>query len=174
MSTRIASLTGHERTFAEDELIVTKTDAKGRLTYVNDVCIDVCGYSEAEMIGQQHSIVRHPEMPRCVFKLLWERIQAGKEIFAYVNNRAKNGDHYWVFAHITPNFAPDGTILGYHSNRRVPKREALEKIKPVYAQLVREEERHENRKAGMDSAYRMLLDILEKQGKTYDEFVLGL
>ena len=93
---------GRERTFARDELIVSKTDPKGRLVYVNDVFLEVSGFRESEIIGQPHSIIRHPEMPRAVFKLLWDVILGGKEIFAYVNNMAKNGDNYWVFAHVTP------------------------------------------------------------------------
>ncbi|WP_237051414.1 PAS domain-containing protein [Magnetospirillum sp. ME-1] len=103
---------GRERTFAHDELIVSKTDPKGRLTYVNDVFLTVSGYTESEVMGKPHSVIRHPEMPRCVFKLLWDTIADGREIFAYVNNMAKNGDNYWVFAHVTPNFDAAGQIIG--------------------------------------------------------------
>jgi PAS domain S-box-containing protein len=95
-------LTGVERTFVENEIIVSKTDLKGRITYANDVFIKLAGFTETELLGQPHSIIRHPEMPRCVFKLLWDTIAEGGEIFAYVVNRSKNGDHYWVFAHVTP------------------------------------------------------------------------
>jgi PAS domain S-box-containing protein len=94
MSRHEVPLTGVARTFPDTEIIVSKTDTKGRLTYVNDVFSDVSGYTEAEVLGDPHSLVRHPDMPRCVFKLLWQTIEAGDEIFAYVNNRAKNGDHY--------------------------------------------------------------------------------
>ena len=75
--------------------------------------------------GQAHNIIRHPDMPRCVFDLLWKTIAGGEEIFAYVKNMAKNGDHYWVFAHVTPTFDAGGRIMGYHSNRRVPERGAV-------------------------------------------------
>ena len=100
-------LTGVERFFDKDEIIVSKTDLKGRMTYCNDVFLRIAGYTEQELLGQPHSIIRHPDMPRCVFKLLWDTIGAGKEIFAYVINRAKNGDHYWVLAHVTPSRDPD-------------------------------------------------------------------
>lgn len=88
------TLTGHERTFPEHEIIVSKTDPRGRMTYVNDIFLLVSGYAEDELIGEPHSKIRHPHMPRCVFKLLWDTILSGREIFAYVNNRAKSGDHY--------------------------------------------------------------------------------
>ena len=98
-------LSGVERVLRDDEIVVSKTDTKGRITYCNDTFIRMAGYSEPELMGQPHSIVRHPAMPRCAFKLVWDTIEAGKEVFAYVINRAKNGDHYWVFAHVTPDFA---------------------------------------------------------------------
>jgi PAS domain S-box-containing protein len=167
-------LSGREKTFAEDEIIVSKTDPRGRLVYVNDVFVEVSGYTEAELLGQPHSIIRHPEMPRCVFKLLWDTIQAGEEIFAYVNNRAKNGDNYWVLAHVTPNFDDNGAIVGYHSNRRVPKRSAVAAVVPLYAQLLAAENAAADRKQGQDASFALFTDILSKTGKAYDEFILGL
>ncbi|PWC92885.1 PAS domain-containing protein [Azospirillum sp. TSO5] len=165
------SLTRVERFFPDDEIIVSKTDPKGRLVYVNDIFLSVSGYTERELIGQPHSVIRHPEMPRCVFRLMWERIGSGQEIFAYVNNRAKNGDHYWVFAHVTPSYEGPGRLVGYHSNRRVPRREAIEKIKPIYGALLSEENRHADRKAGLDASCRLLNDHLVSLGKSYDQFV---
>ena len=112
--------TGVERTFGEDEIIVSKTDAKGIIRYANGVFLRVSGYEEADVLGQPHNIIRHPEMPRCIFRLLWDTIASGEEIFAYVLNLAADGAHYWVFAHVTPSFGPRGEIIGYHSNRRLP------------------------------------------------------
>ena len=80
------SLTGVERHFDEHEIIVSKTDLKGRITYANDTFLRVAGYRERDILGQPHSIIRHPDMPRCVFALLWQTIEAGREIFAYVIN----------------------------------------------------------------------------------------
>jgi PAS domain S-box-containing protein len=117
--------------FDESELIVSKTDLKGAVTYANNTFfLKVSGYGEEELLGQPHSILRHPDMPRCAFKLLWQEIEAGREIFAYVVNLAKNGDHYWVFAHVTPTIKDNGSIIGYHSSRRVPSRTALGKVIP--------------------------------------------
>ena len=119
--------------------IVTRTDLKGRITYGNEVFIKLSGYEERELLGKPHNIVRHPQMPKCIFKLLWERIQSGEEIFAYVVNQAKNGDHYWVFANVTPSFDNNGKIIGYYSVRRKPKSDALKTIQALYATLINAE-----------------------------------
>lgn len=168
------SLTGRERTFSANEIIVSKTDAKGRMIYANDVLIQVGGYSEQELLGQPHAIVRHPHMPRCIFKLLWERIRSGREMFAYVLNRAKDGDHYWVFAHVTPNLGPDGAIIGYHSSRRSPKRAAVDAIRPLYAELLAAEQAEASPKAGMEASLARLDRFLAQKDISYDRFVLGL
>ncbi|CAO3374557.1 PAS domain-containing protein [Azospirillum argentinense] len=178
-------LTGRERTFHRDEIIVSKTDLKGCITYANDVFLRISGYSEADLLGRPHNIVRHPDMPRCVYKLLWSRIEAGNEIFAYVINRAKNGDHYWVFAHVTPVFgnpereaSPDSgngrPITGYHSSRRVPTRPAVEAAAGLYAALRAEEARHADRNAAMTASSAMLEKLLRDKGTSYDEFVFSL
>ena len=166
--------TGIERTFGEDEIIVSKTDATGKLTYANNVFLKLAQYEEDEVLGEQHNLVRHPDMPRAVFKLLWDTIQAGEEIFAYVVNMSKNGDHYWVFAHVTPSFDAAGNINGYHSNRRVPEPGPLAKVKDLYKSLLAEEKRHTSPKDGMEASHKMLVDILTENEITYDEFVFSL
>lgn len=171
---RRAVPSGQERSFPEHEIIVSKTDLRGRITYVNDVFCKVGLYEEEEVLGQPHSIVRHPEMPRAVFHLLWQRLLGGEEIFAYVKNLAKNGDHYWVLAHVTPSYSLQGEADGYHSNRRVASRTALAEIEPLYRRLRDEEERHADRKAGMQAAAGLLQDELAQRGTDYDRYILGL
>lgn len=166
-------LTGHERILPTRDLIVSKTDRRGIITYANDVFIRMCGYTEAELLGQPHAIIRHPHMPRCVFKLLWDTIAARQEIFAYVVNRAKNGDHYWVFAHVTPDISPAGDLVGYHSSRRAPRREPVEALYPLYKAL-REQEDTIGGRAGMEASMKTLTDTLAARGVTYDAFVLSL
>lgn len=168
------SSSGQERTFHQDEIIVSKTDLKGLITYANDVFLRISGYAEAELLGKPHNIVRHPDMPRCVYKLLWDRIQAGGEIFAYVINRAKNGDHYWVFAHVTPVFDAGRGVIGFHSSRRLPARGAVQAASGLYAALRAEEAKHADRNAGMAAAAALLETILRDKVTTYDEFVLSL
>ena len=166
--------TGIERRFQEDEIIVSKTDPKGIITYANSVFCRVAGYTEAELVGQPHNIVRHPDMPRCVFKLLWDTIQSGQEIFAYVLNLAKTGDHYWVFAHVTPTLDTRGNIIGYHSNRRVPERSAVESIQEIYRMLLAEERKTTDWRKGMAASHEMLLGLLRKTGMQYEEWIFSV
>lgn len=166
--------TGHERYFDADEIIVSKTDIAGKITYANHVFMKVSGYAEHELLGAPHSLVRHPDMPRAVFKFLWERILAGHEAFAYVNNMARDGDNYWVLAHMTPSFDRNGAMVGFHSNRRVPERSKIAKAEPLYAALLAEEQRHHDRATGLTASYDMLIDTLRATGRNYDEWVWTL
>lgn len=163
-----------EISFAEDEIIVSKTDMKGHLVYANDVFCRVAEMSTRDVIGKPHSIIRHPDMPRAVFKLLWDTIQSGKEIFAYVKNMSKSGKYYWVIAHVTPSFDGYGQVTGYHSNRRSPDPRKVKEVSDLYASLLAEEKRHANAKAGIEASYEMLTDLLTSQNKTYSEFVWSI
>ena len=154
--------------FGEDEFLVSKTDTKGRISYGNSLFVKISGYAEAELLGAPHNILRHPKMPKLIFTLLWEHIESGKEIFAYVINRAKNGDFYWVFANITPSFDGDGKIIGYHSVRRKPTQEALHIIQPLYAELLRMEEQR-----GESAAREHLEKLLKTKGLDYEQFILS-
>lgn len=174
MAAQAIQPTGRESPYTEDELIVTKTDLKGHITYANDVFLRLSKYPPDQVYGAPHSLIRHPSMPRCIFKLLWDTIQAKKEIFAYVINLAQNGDHYWVFAHVTPTLDAGRNVIGYHSNRRKPNPAQLEKIKPLYAKLLAEENRHDSRKDGMLRGYEMLMNTLKEMGVEYDEFIFSV
>lgn len=174
MSRQDVYLSGVERFFDDDEVIVSKTDIPGRITYANRVFQRVAGYNEAELMGAPHSIVRHPDMPRCVFKLLWDTLAAEQEIFAYVINRARNGDHYWVFAHVTPSYDAAGKVIGYHSSRRVPERRAVDAVIPLYKTLRDIEAGHADRKKGMEASFAAVVDLLRSNGVSYDEFVFSL
>lgn len=168
-------LTGVERTFEPDELIVTKTDLTGKMTYVNPTFLKMAGYTERECLGQQHNLIRHPEMPRAVFKLLWDTLEAGEEIFAYVNNRACNGDNYWVFAHVTPSRDLSGNIIGYHSNRRVPNKQIIgEHIEPLYKQLLAREKADRSPKAGMEASFQSVVDLLTGAKMGFNQFMFSL
>lgn len=168
-------LTNVERRFADDEVIVTKTDPQGRITYANRVFCRLAGLSEREAIGKPHNVIRHPDMPKCVFKALWDTIKTGREIFAYVINRSINGDHYWVFAHVTPTFAADGSITGYHSNRRTADPTIVANvIVPVYRLLLEEERKHANSRDGMAAGEALLGSLLREKGVDYDRFIFSL
>jgi PAS domain S-box-containing protein len=171
---RVIRPTGRERRFRADDFLLTKTDAKGHITYANDTFLAISGFREEEVLGAPHCIIRHPAMPRCVFQLFWDTISSGKEIFAYVVNLCKNGDHYWVLAHVTATMDGDGKITGYHSNRRSPERSAVAHIQPLYEQLVAIERQHADRKAGLEASRRHLDEIIAATGKSFNEFVLSL
>ena len=171
---RSACPTGRERILGNDELIVSKTDLKGRITYANKTFQKIAGYTESELLGAPHNIVRHPDMPRSVFKLLWDTLGSGREIFAYVVNLSRNGDHYWVFAHVTPSFDESGRILGYHSNRRAPERSAVEKANALYAAIRAEEQKHSSPQRQVEAGLALVQKTLADAGITYDEFVFSL
>ncbi len=166
--------TGREVTFEKHEVIVSKTDLKGIITYANPVFLKIAGFTEEEVLGQPHNIIRHPDMPRCVFKLLWDVLQSGQEIFAYVINQCKNGDHYWVFAHVTPTFNDMGEIISYHSNRRVPDQSAIDAIVPIYALLKEKEDSYTDWREGMQAATELLGAHLKELNMPYEEFIFTL
>ncbi|MEV4343374.1 PAS domain-containing protein [Actinoplanes sp. NPDC049596] len=164
--------TGVERTFGADEIIVTKTDPRGVITYANEVFLRVSALTEAEAAGQPHSIIRHPDMPRAVFKLLWDTLGERQEIFAYVKNLAADGAHYWVFAHVTPSFDAGGRLVGYHSNRRLPEKPVITRVSRLYDHLLAVEARESSPKAATEAGRQALL--AELGGQTYDEYVWAL
>lgn len=167
-------VTGIEKTFRDDQIIVSKTDRQGRLTYVNDLFVEISGFREDELIGRPHNIIRHPDMPASVFGLLWERIAGGQEIFAFVVNRSADGGHYWVLAHVTPTRDASGAVVGYHSNRRTAPRASVQAVQGVYAQL-RAAEAGVSPKSAAVAAGRAELDrILAEAGQSYDTWVWSL
>ncbi len=168
------NLTSAERVMRDDDLIVSKTNLKGHLTYANGTFLEIADFSASEALGKPHALVRNEAMPRCIFKLLWETIAAGREIFAYVVNRTKFGDHYWVLAHVTPSFDENGAIIGYHSNRRKPKPSAIAEIARLYELLLAEEARHKNGKDSINASFELLKSTLAAKGVDYDRFVLSL
>jgi PAS domain S-box-containing protein len=166
--------TGVERTFDEGAFIVSKTDPKGIITYANSLFLDIAHYREDEVLGKPHNILRHPEMPRAVFKLLWDRLAEGHEVFAYILNLAGDGAHYWVFAHVTPTFDRNGRIVGHHSNRRVPAAGTVRAVEPLYQRMLAEERRHSSTPDAIAASGAMLESTLSERDQTYDEFVWSL
>ena len=162
--------TNRERTFSENELIISKTDARGKITYGNEIFIELSGYTEKELLNAPHNIIRHPEMPKVIFKLLWDTVKTGKEIHAYVKNLSKDGSYYWVFANITPSYDSSGNIIGYYSVRRKPSIRAInDVIIPLYQELLNAE-----RIGGVNNSQKLLSTILLKKGLAYEEFILSI
>jgi methyl-accepting chemotaxis protein len=124
-------VTDNEVKIHENTLIVSKTDLKGRITYVNRDFLEVSGFSEKELIGEPHNIVRHPDMPVEAFQDLWDTLKAGRPWTGYVKNRCKNGDYYWVLANATPIWE-NGEIAGYMSVRRKPDPATVVQVEELY------------------------------------------
>lgn len=158
-----------EKQLQDDDFIVSKTDTKGRITYVNKIFMEMGEYSEAELLGKPHNLIRHADMPKAVFKLLWDRVQAKEEIFAYVVNETKNKNSYWVFANVTPSLDENGTIIGYYSVRRKPNPKAIEVIKPLYRAMLSAEQT-----GGVAAGTKVLTDLLDDKGVSYDELIISL
>lgn len=127
-------VTNIERHLKDGEYIVSKTDAKGRITYINRPFMDISGFSEEELLGAPHNIVRHPDMPPAAFGDLWSTLQSGKPWRGMVKNRCKNGDYYWVEANANPIFE-NNRIVGYMSLRTKPARAQVEEAERVYRQF---------------------------------------
>jgi PAS domain S-box-containing protein len=163
--------TGVERSFGVDELIVSKTDTRGVITYANDVFLRVSGYPATEVLGRPHNIIRHPGMPKAVFQLLWDTLAQRREVFAYINNLARDGAHYWVLAHVTPSYGAGGSVVGYHSSRRRPSPAAVARVVPRYEQLIAEERRHPNAKAAVTASTALLNELIAREAESYEDFV---
>ncbi|WP_373035705.1 PAS domain-containing protein [Sulfurimonas sp.] len=153
----------------EEDFIVSKTDLKGRITYTNKIFMDMAEYTEKELLGKPHSIIRHPDMPKAVFRYLWETIEKKEEVFAFVINKTKNDNAYWVYANITASLDERGNIIGYYSVRRRPNPKALDIIIPLYKKMLEVE-----KSSGVDASFKVLTDILEEKGVSYDELIIAI
>jgi len=158
-----------ERQVSADAFLVSKTDTKGKITYCNIPFAQIVGAKGNELIGKPHNIVRHPDMPRVVFKILWEYVKNKKEVFAYVKNKSLDGSFYWVFANVTASLDQSGNIIGYYSVRRKPNPKALEVIIPLYRQLLEAE-----KSGGLGASSRRGESVLQKKNKSYDELMNDL
>ncbi|HPQ26419.1 MAG TPA: PAS domain-containing protein, partial [Gammaproteobacteria bacterium] len=139
----------------------------------NRIFMEFAGYRESELLGVQHNIVRHPDMPRAVFKLMWETLQAGQEFFGYVKNMASDGSFYWTFANVTPTRDERGTTIGYYSVRRRPKQDAVAYFAPLYAEMLAREKAAGPRTA-IDNSRQILTARFQPRGLSYEAFVLSM
>ena len=159
--------TDKEKHLDPKRYIVSKTDPKGVITYGNDYFVEVTGYTKDELIGKPHNIIRHPDMPKIVFKLMWDRIKQGKNIIALVKNLAKDGSYYWVVTDFEAKMDPlSNEPISYTAFRKAAPRKAIEAIEPIYAKLVEIE-----KDGGMKASEEYLKGYLEAKGKSYDEFI---
>ena len=149
--------------------IMSKTDKKGIIEYANDYFMEISGYKEWELMGKAHNIVRHPDMPKVIFKLLWDNIKAGKGIYAIVKNLAKNGDYYWVIADFKIVEDENGNVEAIYARRKAVPQKVKDKITPIYAVL---NELEKNTGVAASEAY--FNGKLEDAGMTYNSFILNM
>jgi PAS domain S-box-containing protein len=163
----------NEIVMRDDDFIVSKTDLKGRITYANRIFMEFSGFEESFLIGKQHNVIRHPDMPRAIFKLLWSEVEAGREIFAYVKDICADGSYYWVLANVTPSFDEAGKVVGYYSVRRKPNPNAIRYITDLYKRLLKIEADAGSKEA-IAASTRYMNEILTEKGISYEEFILQL
>jgi PAS domain S-box-containing protein len=156
---------GVELTLDEHEVIVSHTDVKGKILYANSVFCKYAGYEMEELMGKPHNIIRHPDMPKAVFKLLWMRVLNGESIYAFVKNRKKNGDYYWVKGFTTP-IMKNGQVSHILSYRKRITEFQKETMEGLYKVLVDYEKSH-----SVDESLQFLVDYLAERNMTYDEMV---
>lgn len=137
-TTRQVLVSDREVPFPEGKLIVSRTDPQGILTHGNQSFVEMSGFSEAELIGQPHQILRHPDMPKAAFKDLWDTLARGEKWTGYVKNLRKDGAYYWVLATVVANVR-DGQVVGYTSVRRKPSRQRIDQCIEQYRQMIAQE-----------------------------------
>ncbi|UFS61745.1 PAS domain-containing protein [Sulfurimonas sp. HSL-3221] len=154
-----------EHEVTDVDMIVSKADAEGNITYTNPIFMKVSGYSQGDLLDQPHAILRHPDMPKAIFKYLWENIKAGKDVYAFVKNLCKDGGYYLVLAQVRMAKNPDGSFRNYVSTRRRMTQKAREVILPLYAKLLEIE-----KSEGVEASEKALMDFLAENGQSADTF----
>ena len=139
--------------------IESDTDPKGIITYANDYFAEISGYTPEELVGQPHNIVRHPDMPRVLFRILWDRLKAGENFIAAVKNLAKDGRYYWVFTDFETVRDPEGNISGYKAIRKKISHHVTDILDPIYKKMVELE-----KEGGMEASETYLTDLLAEHG----------
>ena len=154
-----------ERHLNCDDLIISKTDKEGVIKYVNTTMLRITDSKTEDLIGKNHNISRHPDMPKVVFKMMWDTLEKGKDFHGYVKNLTRDGSFYWTYAFITPDFSKNGTLDGYHSERRAPNPKAIIEIACMYQQL-----RAKENLIGLDETIDWFQsEVL--QGKPYSAYI---
>jgi aerotaxis receptor len=128
-------VTQRELEVERSQTILSTTDLKGAISYVNSDFMEISGFDQAELIGRNHNVIRHPDMPPAAFEDLWARVKSGNPWMGIVKNRCKNGDHYWVDAFVMP-IKQNGETFEYQSVRYQPEREWVERAEPIYTRLL--------------------------------------
>ena len=149
------------------EIVVSKADEDGDIEYANPIFYKLSGYNKKELTHAPHSILRHPDMPKVVFKYLWDELKKGNEVYAFVKNMTKDGSFYWVLAYVRGAFNPDGTLRNYVSTRKTMSQNARAIIEPLYKKLLEIENSN-----GVEASQKELMTILN--GRAFNEVMLEM
>ena len=154
----------------KSKVLISETDVYGTITNVNDVFCAVSHYSASELIGQPHNLIRHPDMPRLVFKLLWDNLKIGNNFVGVIKNLAKTGEYYWVVTDFEMRRDAMGNITHYIGRRKSVPEDAINNyLAPFYESLLKME-----RIGGVELSSRFFKNYLAKQGKDYIDFVISV
>jgi len=139
------------------DIVVSQSDLDGFIIYANPIFYKIAGYSYAKLIGENHNIIRHPDMPKAIFKILWKQLKNKQEVYSFIKNKSKDNKLYWVFAHIRPSLNKDGTIRNYISTRRAISNKAKNIIEPLYKNMLSIE-----KKNGVEASEELFKKFLEQ------------
>jgi PAS domain S-box-containing protein len=157
----------HEVKVTSVDIVVSKTDIEGNIEYANQIFFKLSGYNKRELTFEPHSILRHPDMPKIIFKYLWSELKKGNEVYAFVKNLTKDGSFYWVLAYVRPTLNPDRSLRNYVSTRKMMLPAAREVIEPLYAKLLEVE-----KSSGVEASEKVLMERLT--GKNFNQFMIEL
>ncbi|MEE9444982.1 MAG: PAS domain-containing protein [Cocleimonas sp.] len=161
----------HTETFLKpNDLIISRSDLQGTIIQCNNLLASLSGWSQEELLGSNHNVLRHPDMPKALFKIIWGAISAKKEFYGYIKNLRKDGGFYWTFAYITADINRKREITGYTSYRRFAPKLTIEAIEPIYKILIKAEEQ-----GGLELSETLFQEYLEKTGfGSYDKLIVDL
>jgi len=155
-----------EIVFSKKKFIVSKTDTKGNILFINKNFSEISGYTEEELKGMPHNVVRHPDMPRAIFFLIWNSLKAGREVSGVIKNLAKSGEYYWVIADFSIERDNQGEIKIFTAFRRYAPNQVIEEIEELYEKMLKIE-----KKQGIKGSLSHLESFLEEKQMSYDEFL---
>jgi len=162
------SMRDHEVILDSRKVIMSKTNHKGIIEFCNEYFINISGFSEEELIGKAHNIIRHPDMPKVIFKIMWEKLHKGESLYAIVKNLTKDGRYYWVVTKFETTFDDDGKIISHYARRKAIPQKVKETVAPIY-KIIIDIEKHDTK-----LAEETFFGILKDFNLTYDELFLEM
>jgi len=167
---QLGVVTNTETFLQPNDLIISRSDLQGTVIQCNSLLATLSGWSKEELLGSNHNVLRHPDMPKVLFKITWDAIKAKKEFYGYIKNLRKDGGFYWTFAYITADINENGEITGYTSYRRFAPELTIAAIEPIYKILIEAEEQ-----GGLETSDPLFKTYLEKTGfGSYDKLIVDL